>query len=139
LRSARRTLELDGHVLVGALRGVGVVPGASIWIDLRISDRRQGAMRVPLLLTGRRAVHRRADQRMTKPDLRAELDQTSLNRGHRRFGPDREALGCSPHEHGVADRIGRRDQQQATGLDGNRVESSAKALLDAARERGRTG
>jgi hypothetical protein len=48
-----------------------------------------------------------------------------------------QPLGRAPHQHRVADRIGRRDQQQHPGVGRQRVQPPAEALLDPLRERQR--
>ena len=136
LGSAGRALELLRDILVGSRRSLGPVPGAAVGIDLRIGDLRQRPMDVLSLLKRRRPVGRRAHQRMTKPHARAELDQSGVDRGGRRVRPDREPLRCSPHQHRVAGRIGRRKPEQAPRLGRKRVEPPPEALLDPPRRPG---
>jgi hypothetical protein len=84
-------------------------------IDLRIGDLSKGAVRVLSFLNRGRPVGRRAHQRMTKPHAGAELEQASLCRRRRSLGTDREPLGCSPHQHRVAEGIGRRELRRTAG------------------------
>ena len=98
------------------------MPGASIGVQLRIGDLSQRCMHLLPLLRQGRPVDRRPHERMPKPYSRAELDQARLDRGRRRFGANPEVRGNSPHQCLIADRLGRRDQQQAPALDGENVE-----------------
>ena len=115
-------------------RRVRAVPGAAIGIDLRIGRLRQRPVRAPALLRGCRPVDRRAHERMTKPHPRAELEQTRLGRRRRRLGADPEPLGRAPQQHRLADRLGRRDQQQPLRLRRERLEPPPEALLDPTRQ-----
>ena len=74
---------------------------------------------------------------MTKLHAAAELDQAGLDRRRRSVGPDREPLGCSPHQRRLAHRIRRRELQEAPGLPGKRVQAPPETLLDVPRERNR--
>jgi hypothetical protein len=53
---------------------------------------------------------------MLKPHPSAELDQARLDRRRRRFGADSQTRRSPPHHRGIADRLGRCDQQQPAGL-----------------------
>ena len=139
LRAAGRALELGGDVLVGPGRGLGPVPGAAVGIDLRIGDLRQGAVDVLPLLQRRRPVGRRAHQRMPEPHAGAEFQQAGLGCRRRRLRGDPEPLGCPPHQHRIADRLGRRELQQPPGVGRKRVQPPPEALLDPPRERHRAG
>ena len=117
-----RALQLRGDGLVRPGHGMGPMPGASIGVQLRIGDLSQSRMHLLPLLRERRPVDRRPHERMPKPHPRAELDQARLGRRRRRFGANPELRGNSPHQCLIADRLGRGDQQQAPGLDGENVE-----------------
>ena len=104
-----------------------------------IGDVGKGAVHVLPLLKRRRLVGRRAHQRMTEPHARVELDQPGLDCGCRSVSPDREPLGRSPNQRGVADRVRGRDLQQAPCLGRKPVEPPPEALLDPARQRHRAG
>ena len=69
---------------------------------------------------------------MAKPHPRAELDQARLGRRRRRFGADPQPRRGHPHQRGIAERLGRRDKQQAPGLVGENFDSPAEILFDAA-------
>ena len=64
---------------------------------------------------GRRAVGRRADQRMAEPQPGAELGQPGLGRGRRGLGADPEPGGGPPDQGRVAGRVGRRRAAAAAG------------------------
>src|SRR5206468_774134 len=75
LSAARRALELGGDVLVEARGRSREVPGAAIGVDLGIGRVSQRAMHgLPVLRRGR-AIHGRADQRVTKRRARADREQ----------------------------------------------------------------
>jgi len=63
------------------------------------------------------------------------LDQLRLDRRRRSLSPNPEQLGCSPHQHRVADGIGGRNLQKVPRLGRKRVEPPPEALLDPPRER----
>ena len=130
LRAAGRPLESLGDLLVGPRRRVGAVPGATVGIDLRIGDVRQGTVHGLSLLKRCRAVGRRAYERVPKPHPSAELDQARLDPGRRSLRSDAQSLGCSPHEQRFADGIGRRDQQQDSRVGRKGFEPPLEALLD---------
>ncbi len=76
---------------------------------------------------------------MPESHLRAELHQPGLGGRRLRPGADAEALGGSPHQHRVADRIGRRELHQAPGLERERVQLPAEGLLEPPRQPARAG
>ena len=69
---------------------------------------------------------------MPKPHTHAELDQARLDRGRRRFGADPQPRGGPPHHRGIADRLGRGDQQQPPGLVRKSLHPPTEVLFDAA-------
>lgn len=111
-----RVFEFGGDVLVRSRGGLRAVPGTPVGIEPRIGGLGQGAVRGLSVLSRRRAVRRRAGQRMAEPYPGAELDQAGLGGGCRRVGAGPESAGCPPHQGRVAGRVGRRDQQQPPGL-----------------------
>ena len=135
LRAPGRALELLGNVLVRPRGSVGPMPGTAVGIDIRIGDLREDAVRLLSLPKRRRPVGRRAHKRMTKPHPRVELDQSGLDGGRRSLGTDRQPLGSSPQQHGVADGIGRCELQQPPRLGRKRIQPSPEALLDPPRKR----
>ena len=101
-----------GDGLVRRRGGVRAMPGAAVGIELRIGRLGERAMHVAAVTRGRRAVDRRADERMREPHARAELDQPGGLRRARGLGADPEALGGAPQQARVAQRLGRGRQQQ---------------------------
>ena len=72
---------------------------------------------------------------MTKQHPGAELDEPGLDRRRRRLSPDRQPLGCSPHQRWLSHRIRRRQLQEAPSVGRKRIEPPPKALLDPPRQR----
>ena len=72
---------------------------------------------------------------MTEPHARADLDQACRLGRFRRLGPDAEPLGRAPQQRHVADRLRRRQQEQAPGPRRERRQLAYEALLDAAGQR----
>ena len=95
---------------------MGVVPRTAVGIDLGIGDLRKRAVDVLSLPKRRRAVRRRAHQRMAKAHAGIDLEQAGLGGRTGGLGRDSEALGRLPHQHGLAYRIGSRKLQQPPGL-----------------------
>jgi hypothetical protein len=138
LRPAGRALELGGDVLVGSGCGLGPVPCPAVRIGLRVGDLRQRAVHGLLLVKRRRPVGHRAHQRMPEPYPCAELDQPGSDRRCRRFGTDPEPPGRPAYQRRVAERLGRRDQQQPPGLRRQSLHPAPEALLDPPGERCRS-
>ena len=92
LRALSGAFELCRDLLVGTRGRLGAVPGAAVRIDLWVGGRRQRGVRGLALLNWRRPVGRSANQRMTKPDVRAELDQAGIARRRRGLKADRKAF-----------------------------------------------
>jgi hypothetical protein len=67
---------------------------------------------------------------MTKPHPGADLEQPGRLRVANRLGAQPEPFDGAPQQHRVADRLGRRDQQQPLRVGRQLLESSPKALLD---------
>ena len=84
------------------------------------------------LLWRRRAIHRRADQRVTKGHARADREQP-VGVG-RRFDPDPEPRRRPPHQHRVSDRLRRRHQQQPLSIRRQPREPATEAVLDPPRQ-----
>ena len=76
---------------------------------------------------------------MTKQHPGPELEQAGLGCRRRRLRPDAQPLGCPPHQHRLADRLGRRHQRQKSGLSRKSLEPPPEALLDPPRERSPAG
>ena len=86
-------------------------------------------MDLPALLSGRCSVDSRAHQRMPEGHALPERKQPVRLRVH---GGERdpESLGCSQQQQRIADRLGRRDQQQTPRVVGERLNPTNEALLD---------
>jgi hypothetical protein len=76
---------------------------------------------------------------MPKQHAGADLQQAGLGRRDRGLGGDAKPLGRPPQQHRVADRVGRRDQQQQAGVGRKFVQPPPEALLDPPRQRRRVG
>ena len=108
LGPAGRALELGGDRLVGSRRRVGAMPRPAVGVELRVGRLGQRAVHLRRSPRRRRAVGRRAHQRMPEPHPCAELDQPRRLGRRRRVAPDPEPLGRAPQQRRVADRLGRR-------------------------------
>jgi hypothetical protein len=74
-----------------------------------------------------------------KPNSGVELDQSGSLCGPRRLAGDSETLGGTPQKRHVAQRLGRRRQQQKLGVARERLDTLEECLLDATRQRPRVG
>ena len=138
-RSSRRALQLGGDVLVEPGCRVRKVPGAAIRIDIGIGGLGERAVDALALLRRCRGLDRRTDERMTEAHLRAEVDQSGVGRRRGRVRPDPERRGRPPHQHRIAHRLGRRDEQQQSCRRGQRRQPLGEALLDPPRQRHAVG
>ena len=130
-----RALELTGDRSSRGGRRVRVMPGAAIRIHLGIGRLGQRAVHLLALGHGRRPVHRRAHQRMAEAHAGAERDQLRHLGRRRRLGRDPEPLGRAPEQGHVADRLGRRGQQEPPRVGRERLEAAPEAPLDPPRQR----
>ena len=134
LRPDGRALELQGDLLVGSRRRSGQMPGTAVRVDVPIGLLRQCEMDRPAFLRPRRPVDGRARQRVTEPRLLADREQPArldVIGGRRR---DAELRGRAPEQQRIAERLRRREQQQAPRVVGVRLELPDEALLDPSRE-----
>jgi hypothetical protein len=92
------------------------VPGATIGIGIRIGRLGQRSMHFLAVAKVSGPVGGRAHERMAEPHPDPELDQAGLLGRPARVASDPEALCRAPQQAHVADRFGRRHQQQALGL-----------------------
>jgi hypothetical protein len=76
---------------------------------------------------------------MPKQHAGADLEQAGLGCRRRRLRGDAEPLGRPPHQHRIADRIGRRQLQQAPAILRKQLKPPPEALLDPPRQRHRVG
>ena len=130
-----RVLELLGDGLVREGRGLGAVPGAAVRVRKRVRDVRQRGVRGEPLFRRGRAVRRRAHERVTEADLRADLQQAGVGRRGRRVASDPELLGRAPDEQRLADRVRRGQLQEPARVGRELVEALPEAVLDAHRAR----
>ena len=132
LRPVRRELQLARDLLVGPGGRGGQVPRTTIRIDVPIRHLRQRQVGRPALRPAGRPVHGRARQGMAEGHALLERQQPvrRVDRGER----DPEALAGALQEQRIADRLGRRDEQQASRVLGEGLEPPDVALLDPLRE-----
>ncbi len=132
LRPAGRALQFAGCVLVGPVGRTSAVPRPAVRVQPRVGRVGEGPVDLASLGRGRGPVGGRTDQRMPEPHPRADLDQGGRLGRFRRGGPDAEPLGRAPQQRHVADRLGRRQYQQAPGRRRERHQLVHEALLDPA-------
>ena len=128
LRPPGGALELRRDLLVRPCGGARPVPCAAIGIGLGIGDRGQRPVRAPAFLRRRRAVGRRAYERVAEAHQGAELAQARGRVRGRRV--DAQPSGRLEHQRRVADRLGRRDQHQPPGVVRQRLDPPPEAVLD---------
>jgi hypothetical protein len=139
LRPVGRALQLVRHRLVGPGRRLRPVPGATIGIGIRIGRLGQRSMHLLAVARVSGPVGGRPHEWMAEPHPDPELDQPGVLGRHTRVASDPEALGRAPQQAHVADRFGRRHQQQALGLARKRPNPLEEGLLDAAGHGPRVG
>jgi hypothetical protein len=86
------------------------VPGAPVGVGLRISRIRQGLMRPAPFIRRRRAVGRRAHERMAKPYSAVDFEKPGGPRGLERRAGDPDSLDRTPKKGRIAGRLRRRHQ-----------------------------
>ena len=129
---ARTEHQLARDGLVGTGGGGSQVPDTTIGIELRVGRLGQRRVDRPPVLRRGCPVDGRARQRMAEDDavLHGEQPVGRIDRRER----DSEPLARAPHEQRIADRLGCRDEQQATGFGGEQLEPPDEARLDPPRE-----
>ena len=135
LGSAGRELELGRHLFVRARRGQGEVPGPAVGVDTRGHHVGQGPVDPLSFRHRRRVIGGRAGQGMREADGVTDLDEASAHGGKHGLGAHTDMGGGSPHQHHVADRLGRDNQQQPLRLSRQLEEPAAKGLLETPRQR----
>ena len=135
LRTCCRPFQLRGNLLIGRCRRLRPVPSPAIWIDVRI--RRLGERPVDLapLLDSGCSIRRGPDERMAEDDPGTEHQQALRFDGARRRFGDAEELGGTSDRCRIADRVGRRHEQETSRFVGKSRQASREALLDTRRER----
>ena len=114
------------------------VPRAAFRIGLGVGGFGEGAVGAAPFLCGRSAVDRRAHQRMPKRHSLTELDQPRACGRRSDVGADSELVRGPPHQHRIADRFRRGNQQQSPRLGLQWCQLALEDLLDTVRERCRT-
>ena len=109
------------------------MPGAAVGLRGGVAER---AVDAPAVLRRSAAVHRRPHERVVEAHLRTELDQAGVGSRRPGAGVDPQQGGRAPEQERVADRLGRRDEQQQPGRLRQRLEPLLIARLDAAGQRG---
>ena len=139
VRPAGGALQLHGERLVRCPCGVCAVPGPPIGIDVRVG--RLGQRRVDALAIGHGggAVGGRSHERMPEAYAEPDLEEPCRRGGVRRRGGEPEPVDRSPQQRRVADRVGRRHEQQTPTLFGELLELPREAELDAVRQRHHAG
>jgi hypothetical protein len=133
LRPIRGVLQLHGNLFIRSGGSRSQMPRATVGIDVRIGDVRQGEMDRPPFLRLSRSVHRRPHERMAKCDALADCEQLFGRRIHRR-SRDPESFGCAKHEDRIADRFRGANQQQTAGVLRQFLQLPDEALLDPPRD-----
>jgi hypothetical protein len=118
---------------------VGAVPGPAVRVRSGIGGLGQRAVHLLAVLRVRGAVGGRTHEGVVEPHPRTELDQShGLGRRHRaHLYP--EPLGHPPEQRDVADRFGRRHEQQPSRRGGQGPDAAQEALLDPTGQRPRVG
>ena len=115
------------------------MPGATVGIEHRIGRVGERAVHVAPVARVRRAVDRRAHQRMRETHPGAELDQPAASAGRPASDADPEAFGGAPQQARVAERLGRRGQEQELRISAAGARHAEEAVLDAPRHGARVG
>ena len=117
----RPSARASGDLLVGSRRRSGQMPGTAVRVGVAIGLLRQCEMDRPAFLRRSRPVDGRAGQRVTEPRQLADREQPArldVVGGRRR---DAELRGRAPEQQRVAERLRRREQQQAPRVVGVRL------------------
>ena len=111
------------------------MPGAAVGLERSIAGVGQRLVHAPAILRRCRPVDRGADQRMAEAHLGADLDQARAGGRGRGAGVDAQRGGRLPQEERIADRLGRRDQEQQPRRRWQLRQPLLVALLDLAGQR----
>ncbi len=91
------------------------MPGASVRIGVTVRGVGQGSVGRPSLLRRCGVVDSRSNERMAKHDVILEFDEAVVFYGFRGIFGNMERVCGTPHQLGIARRIGSDDQQQSSG------------------------
>ena len=135
LRPAGRALELGGDLLVGSRRRSGAVPGAPVRVRLGVGGVGEGAMDAVAILGGSRAVGGGSDEWMRELDAPTDREQPGVHRRVGRSHVDAEGLGGTVEQHGVAEWLCGRGEDEQLRVGGELAEAPDVALFDLADDR----
>jgi hypothetical protein len=134
LGAACLSFQLGRDPLVWLPSGLGAMPGMPVRVGPVIGCLRQRVVRGPPFLRGRRPVHRRPRQRVPEGHPLADGQQSGLLGRRSRLRRDAQPLRCPPHQHWLADRFRRGDQQQPLSVGRENLEPAPETLLDPSRQ-----
>ena len=126
--------ELACDRLVGTRGGLGEMPGTAVGIGPVVGCPGQRIVGVAASLRGRRAIQRRAHERVPEHDPAVDLDQPGRFGRLQRAAVDPQLVGRAPEQRRIAGRLRGGQQQQPPGVLGQRLQAVAKALLDPPRQ-----
>ena len=130
--AAGRVDELPGHRLVGPGRRVGAVPCPAVGVGHRIGCCGQRLVYGSAIIGGGGPVGGRTHQRMPEAHVRTELQQVSRGNQVHGSGIQAEYPGGPEDQRRVADRIGRREQDQPLDLVRQLTQARCVLIFDAA-------
>ena len=130
LRAAGRPLELGGDLFVGARGAGGAMPGPSVRVGLGVGGVGERTMDTVAVVLRRRAIGGRPDQGMRELDASAEREQSGVHGGVDGRDVDLEGLRDRVEQHGVAERLGRRGEDEELRVGREQLEPAHVALLD---------
>ncbi len=130
-RSAERSRS-SATASSGPSAACSAMPGTTIGIGLTVGHVRERAMNAPTVCHRGRAVGRGANERMTEADASAEFHQAGFLGGRFCGSSEPKLPGGTPQQYHVADRVGRRHQQQSLCVRRKRLDSADETLLDLA-------
>ena len=139
LRALRGARHLGGDLLVRNRRRVRAMPGAPVGVDGPVGRVGERPVHVAAVARMRRAIDRRADERMREAHACVQLDQTGRLGRLPGLAADTEPVGGAPQQAQVAQRLGRRRQEQELRLARKRLGALEEGVLDAARQRSPVG
>ena len=136
LCAAGRALELGGDVLVGCRGPVRAVPGAPVRVPLGVGCFGEGAMHTVAVVGRSRAVGGGADEWVRELDPPpAYLEQRGVDRGAGRGHLEAEGRGGTVKQHGIAQRLRGRGEDEQLRLGREQLEAPGVALFDLADDR----
>ena len=107
------------------------VPGTSVRVDVRIGRLGERTVDLAPIPQPGGPIHGGPGERMPEDDLGAERQQALRFDGSHRRLPDAKGLSGTSDQRRIADRVGRRDEQEAARIMRQVRQPSREALLDA--------